>query len=93
MEAWIALIGAVFGGAGLKLVEHLVNRSKLRIDAAADIREELREEINSLRKEVRVLSSDLDEWKNKYYLLLERFNRMKIEHQISDFPFEEKDRK
>lgn len=93
MEAWIALAGAVFGGAGLKIIEYFINRSKLKIDAASEIREELRDEISNLRKEMRYLEEELDHWKQRYYVLLERFNEIKIKHNITDFPFKEHQRK
>lgn len=100
MEAWIALAGSIFGGLGLKVVEYFVSRSRMKVDAskvevdaATEIREELRSEISNLRKEIDKLEDQLENWKQRYYTLLERFNEMKIKYGITDYPFKEDDSK
>jgi hypothetical protein len=74
----IALIGTVLGGVGLKIVEHLLGRRKLRDDTASQLRGELRIEIESLRQEIHKVESDVEQWREKYYLLLEQFLAMKV---------------
>lgn len=76
---WVALIGTVFGGAGLKGVEFLLGRKKVSVDEATSIRKELREEIKSLKDEIKRLDEDLDLWRNKYYELLEKFYKLQRE--------------
>jgi uncharacterized coiled-coil DUF342 family protein len=69
-EPWIALMGTVFGGAGLKVVEAIVGRKKWKADAAFQLREELRKELTELREESDQLRDELDEWRTKYYSLV-----------------------
>jgi hypothetical protein len=76
-EAWLALVGTVFGGAGLKIVEAFLGRRKSRDDLAASLRTELRVEVSELRLEVhrlmeenRELEAALDEWREKYFNVL-----------------------
>lgn len=88
-QAWLALIGAILGGSGLKFVEHWLSRPKVRDDSATAFRNELREEMKTIREELRKAENELDEWRDKYYLLLEQFSRAKIErddalHKIQD---------
>lgn len=76
---WIALFGTLMGGVGLKVVEHWLSRSKVRDDAAMQIRSELRTEIQSLKQELNNAEADLDKWRGKYYELMDQFIRVKGE--------------
>lgn len=69
-EAWLALIGTLFGGAGFKVIEHVLGRSKTKVDAATSLREELRKELTDIRKEADELRDELDMWRSKYYSLV-----------------------
>jgi hypothetical protein len=77
--AWIALIGTILGGAGLKFIEHWLSRSKVRDDTASQLRTELRTEIQGLKTELNNVESDLDKWRGKYYELMDNFIRVKSE--------------
>ncbi|AST15419.1 hypothetical protein SEA_SAMISTI12_233 [Streptomyces phage Samisti12] len=77
--AWIALIGTVLGGVGLKFVEHWLSRSKVRDDTASQLRNELRTEIQGLKTELNNVESDLDKWRGKYYELMDNFIKVKSE--------------
>lgn len=76
-QAWLALLGAVIGGSGLKIVEYLLSRSKVREDAATQMRSELRDEIKVLREELRTVEDELDKWRGKYYELMDEFMKAK----------------
>lgn len=65
--AVIALIGTIFGGVGLKVMEHFLSKGKIRIDEATQLRSELRLEIEALREEVRQLEAAVDKWREEYY--------------------------
>jgi predicted nuclease with TOPRIM domain len=82
--AWIALIGTVLGGVGLKIVEHWLGRSKIRDDTATQLRNELRAEILTLRQELNNVEADLDKWRGKYYELMDNFIKVKseLEHAV-----------
>lgn len=75
--AWIALIGTVLGGTGLKLLESFLSRGQGKADAATSMREELRKESTTLREELRIVEKDLDSWKEKYFLLLQEYLELK----------------
>src|SRR6478609_9438782 len=71
---FIALIGTIFGGVGLKVVEQWLGRAKERSTEAAGIREELRKEIDALRVQIEKSNAEelrlegmIDEWRSKYY--------------------------
>jgi len=72
-QAWVALIAALLGGSGLKVIEYWLNKSKVEQDSAAAFRNELRDEVKTLRDELRKAESELDQWKAKYYELMDEF--------------------
>jgi len=76
-QAWLALLGALLGGSGLKFIEYWLSRSKVREDAAAQMRTELRDEIKVLREELRTVEDELDKWRGKYYELMDEFMKAK----------------
>lgn len=78
-QAWLALIGALLGGSGLKVIEHWLNRSKIKEDAATQMRTELRDEIKNLREELRSVEDELDKWRGKYYELMDEFMKAKAD--------------
>lgn len=82
-EAYLALAGAVFGGGGLKVIEYWLTKSKSKDDSAAQFRTELREEVKSLREELRKVEDDLDKWRGKYYELMDQFIKVKGELDAS----------
>ena len=89
----IALIGTLFGGVGLKAVEHWLNKNKVKIDDAARIRDELRTELTAVRAENRQLESDVDKWRKEYYDMYEKNIRMRTEAQIQGVKFTQEDLK
>lgn len=76
-QAWLALIGALLGGSGLKFIEHWLSRPKVKDDAASAFRNELREEVKNLREELRKTEQELDEWRTKYYALMDEYSKAK----------------
>lgn len=86
--AWIALIGTVFGGAGLKIMESFLARGSKKVDTATAMREELRKESASLKEELRVVEKELDTWKEKYFLLFQEYLEIKSQlgHQQPKHP-------
>jgi predicted nuclease with TOPRIM domain len=81
--AWLALVGTIFGGVGLKLLEIWLGRSKVRVDEAANIRSELRVEIASLREEVKSLENEVDKWREDYYDLRDKYATLNTEYLIA----------
>ena len=80
--AWLALLGTLFGGVGLKAVERYLGRKQLHIDDATNIRNELRLEIESLREENKALEAEVDRWRASYYDLRDRVVHLETELTI-----------
>jgi predicted phage gp36 major capsid-like protein len=77
--AWIALIGTLCGGIGLKFAEHLLGKSKVKVDDATQIRDELRLEIIAQREEIKQLENDVNRWRNDYYDLRDKHVALQTE--------------
>jgi len=81
--AWIALIGTLCGGIGLKVLEHWLGRSKVKFDESTKMREELRVEVNGLRDEIKNLEGEVDKWRKDYYDLRDKFSEVNTLYQIA----------
>jgi hypothetical protein len=77
----IALLGTLFGGAGLEFIKRWLGKAKERDDTATALRNELRGELTSLKKELANVEKELDEWKAKYYEVVERYLTIKIQYE------------
>jgi predicted nucleic acid-binding Zn-ribbon protein len=75
----VAIIAAVFGGAGVKMIEKWLNRSVEKEDSGFKLRTELREELERLRDELEKTKDELDDYRAKYFSLMEQFSKTKIE--------------
>ena len=78
IEPALALVAAVFGGVGLKVIESVLNRSKVKNDLEAQMRSELRGDVIILKEELDKIEAALDVWKKKYYALLMNFNELAV---------------
>lgn len=63
------LIGTVFGGAGLKTVEAILNRGKNKDDTAAQLRTELRQDLATIKADLKEEAKSADDWQRKYWEL------------------------
>lgn len=81
--AWIALIGTLFGGIGLKVLEHWLGKSKVKVDEASRLRDELRIEINAQREEIKQLEAEVDKWRKDYYDLRDKYATLNTEYIIA----------
>jgi uncharacterized protein YlxW (UPF0749 family) len=77
--AWIALISTFVGGIGLRIAEKFLARGQVKQDAATALREELRKESTSLREEMRIVEKELDQWKEKYFTLMQQYLDLKAQ--------------
>jgi len=78
-QAWLALIGALLGGSGLKIIEHWLNKSKTKDDSALAMRTELREDLKATREELDKAEEEADEWRGKYYLVVEAYQNLRTD--------------
>lgn len=70
----LTLLGAIFGGALLKLAEYFVTRGKAKVDEATAIRAELRVAIKDLTTEKEGVEAQRDTWRERYYSQLEKYS-------------------
>jgi hypothetical protein len=87
-EGWTALVGAVTGGAGLKLVELWLSRRKMSVDESTAIRKELRDENKDLRDKLDRALSDRDAWREKYFAGREELAALREKLATCDCPDE-----
>lgn len=71
---FVALLGTIFGGAGLKFIEHWLGKAKERATEAQGMRDELYKQIADLRAQLdkadaeeKRLEGLIEEWRGKYY--------------------------
>jgi seryl-tRNA synthetase len=77
-DPFFALIAALFGGVGLKIIEFLLSRSSAKNDLQTQMRSELRTDVVSLKDELEEIEIRLDEWRKKYYRLFFAFNELSV---------------
>lgn len=80
--AWIALIGTLCGGIGLKIIEHWLGKSKVKMDEAAKLRDELRIQMSEQREEIKQLESEVDLWRKQYYDLRDNYAELNSQYII-----------
>lgn len=73
------LAGTIFSGVGLEVVRRLLGRAKEKDDTATEFRKELRGELSTIKSELDTVERELDEWKGKYYALLQQYIEVKGE--------------
>lgn len=78
-DAWIALLGTLFGGVGLKAVESWMNRNKEKDDYDARQRKELRDDLAQTREELHRAEEALDKIRYKHYSLIDDFITVRAE--------------
>lgn len=81
VPAWVAIILAVGTGAVVKLIDrwwasHQKGR-QLDVDAATQIRGELRAELAELRDDLEDVNDRLDKWRDRYFQLRYAYNNVK----------------
>jgi hypothetical protein len=79
-----ALIATLMGASGLKIVEYMLSRSKTKAELDSIYRSDLRKDMEDLRllykdlkEENTVLENKVDEWREKYFQLLQKFYDIK----------------
>lgn len=84
--AILALIGTIFGGVGLKVIEHWLSKAKTRDDTATQIRNELRTELARVKEDMTkreqyasAAEAEADGWRAKYYEQAEKLIQIKLD--------------
>jgi hypothetical protein len=81
--AWIALIGTLCGGIGLKVLEHWLGKSQIRVDEASKLRDELRVQIAAQGQRITLLEEEVDEWREKAYDWRDKYAEVNTLYQIT----------
>lgn len=87
---FVALMGTIFGGAGLEIIKRWLMRAQERATQAQSMREELRTEINSLRAQLEKADAEekrleglVEDWRAKYYDLRDEKQKVVTELTIA----------
>jgi hypothetical protein len=70
-ETYGALLSAVLGGLGIKVIDKMLTRRSETFVESARIREEIRQENLTLRHNNKELEDEVDAWKLRYYEVIE----------------------
>jgi len=73
------LPGFLLGAGGIKILELCYAHRKQDVDDAALIRQELRLEVNHFKERADKFDIALNEWKDKYYNLLQKQTQIQID--------------
>lgn len=73
------MVGTIFAGVGLKVVEGMLAKAKEKDSSAKDFRDELRSELIAVKAERDQVELEMAEWRRKYYELLELFILLKAQ--------------
>ena len=67
IELWFALLGAIFGGAGVRAIEKWLSRSETRSALESSLRTELRDDLQALKEDNERLRRERNEWQVRYW--------------------------
>lgn len=81
ITAIASLVGAVFAGTGLKVIEHWLKKTKDKQDTATELRDELRKELTQLKTELAKAEMEIDTWRQRYYEVIEQYILVKMQLQ------------
>jgi chromosome segregation ATPase len=78
-EAGTAILSAIFGGAGVKIIDKILSHRSEYLDENHRMRGELREQIEALTEELESTKIHSDEWRGKYWTLFEDNAQLKAQ--------------
>lgn len=84
-----AIIVALITVIGAELLKNHFSGKKLRVDESTSIRQDMRAEIQELRKKIDQVERELDDWKGKYYSMVAENNDLRshnkeLESEVED---------
>lgn len=80
--AWIALIGTLLGGIGLKILERFLGKGKEKSDEATQLRNELKQQVSSLKLENNDLEAKYEKLNQEYYDLRDKYAELLTKYTI-----------
>jgi hypothetical protein len=78
-SAIYATLGAMVAGAAIKFAGKLFDRKKDQLQEHLILRKARREELDTVKEELRALQETLDEWRQKYYDQVDVNNTLKLD--------------
>lgn len=83
IDIWLAFVAAIFGGAGLKIIESILSSRQRSQDVASRLLQESNVQLNAVKEQFHVKENELqaridakereaDEWQAKYWDLREK---------------------
>lgn len=84
----MTVAGILGGGVGVKIVEHLFMRGKVKEDIASELRKELREDLINYRKAATEAEDREDKLRAQYYQLLEENAALKAANALVQYKTE-----
>jgi uncharacterized coiled-coil DUF342 family protein len=78
-EAPMAGMIAVIGGIVLKIIEKKITNPTDEINSSIALRQELRDELDSVVERLGQLQDEVNEWREKYYSQVELTAQLKLE--------------
>ena len=92
-ETTTAIIAALFGGAGVKILDKVLSNRSQYLQETERLRTELRQDVERLSEELVAQKEEADEWRKKYWELVESTVQLKasntVAHQAIDSMKEE----
>lgn len=73
-----ATIAGVLVGAIIKFFNVISETDRTELETHLVLRKELREELDTVKEEIRILKIELDEWKQKYYNQVELTTELRL---------------
>lgn len=75
----IGVVGAIFGGIGVRIVDKMLSRRSDAFTEAEKIRSELRSEVDVLKEEISILQEDVVKWRELYWKVYEEAAQLRVE--------------
>lgn len=87
----VAAMSALLGGTGAKIVDVLMRRYRRRVDASAQIRNELWDDKEALISTNEQLLEDLEVVRAKYFAVIRDRNQLKVDNMKLQMQIERSD--
>ena len=78
-----AIISAVFAGAGVKILDKFMSKRSQYLQETERLRTELRQDVERLSEEVVAQKEEADEWRTKYWELVESTVELKASNMVA----------
>lgn len=67
----------------MKVLEHWLGKSKIKMDEATKLRDELRVQLDASASKITALQAEVDKWREEYYDLRDKYSTLNTEYLIA----------